>query len=143
MVLNPLLPHERVVANGGPRRCGRHVGRSPSLGMCYRASSPIDGGLTGWLWPLTRQRLSLGDRACLRVGLRPGLRVVTSDRAWAQLPLNWISGYCVRFSCHHRTRQESSCFQWAQLSISPPPKSWAAATQTRPFRRGLQKLDLL
>jgi PIN domain nuclease of toxin-antitoxin system len=31
--------------------------------------------------------LSLGDRACLSLGWRLGLTVVTCDRAWAQLPL--------------------------------------------------------
>ena len=31
---------------------------------------------------------ALGDRACLSLGLRLGLTVVTCDRAWAQLPLD-------------------------------------------------------
>ena len=50
---------------------------------------PVDGERAGRLWPLTRQLgLSLVDRACLSLGLRLGLTVVTCDRAWAQLPLD-------------------------------------------------------
>ena len=61
---------------------------SKPWGCVIEPSSPIDGGLTGWLWPLTRrQGLSLGDRACLTLGLRLGLTVVTCDQAWAQLPI--------------------------------------------------------
>jgi PIN domain nuclease of toxin-antitoxin system len=32
-----------------------------------------------------RARLSLGDRACLALGLRLGCPVITADRAWARL----------------------------------------------------------
>ena len=33
---------------------------------------PVDGEKAGRLWPLTRQQgLSLGERACLSLGLRP------------------------------------------------------------------------
>jgi PIN domain nuclease of toxin-antitoxin system len=42
--------------------------------------------LTAYLRPLTRRAgLSLGDRACLALGLRLGRPVVTADRAWARL----------------------------------------------------------
>ena len=45
----------------------------------------------GMLWAPTRQLgLSLGDRACLSLGLRLGLTVLTCDRAWAQLPLDVV-----------------------------------------------------
>lgn len=40
------------------------------------------------LRPLTRSLgLALGDRACLALGLRLGLPVLTADRAWARLAL--------------------------------------------------------
>lgn len=59
-----------------------------ALGMKVEAFLAADGEKAGQLWPLTRQRgLSLGDRACLSLGLRLGLKVVTCDRAWAELPL--------------------------------------------------------
>jgi PIN domain nuclease of toxin-antitoxin system len=40
----------------------------------------------GMLRPLTRDcGLSLGDRACIALGLRLGLAVLTADRSWAGL----------------------------------------------------------
>jgi PIN domain nuclease of toxin-antitoxin system len=36
---------------------------------------------------VVQKALSAGDRACRSLGLRLGLKVVTCDRAWAQLPL--------------------------------------------------------
>lgn len=40
--------------------------------------------LAAYLRPLTRRAgLSLGDRACLALGLRLGRPVITADRAWA------------------------------------------------------------
>lgn len=60
-----------------------------ALGMRVEPFLPVDGDRAGRLRPLTRQQgLSLADRACLSLGLRLGLTVVTCDRAWAQLPLN-------------------------------------------------------
>lgn len=60
-----------------------------ALGMRVEPFLPVDGDRAGRLWPLTRQLgLSLADRACLSLGLRLDLTVVTCDRAWAQLPLN-------------------------------------------------------
>ena len=59
-----------------------------ALGMRIEPFLPVDGERAGRLWPLTRrQGLSLGDRACLSLGLRLSLTVVTCDRAWAQLPI--------------------------------------------------------
>jgi PIN domain nuclease of toxin-antitoxin system len=47
--------------------------------------------MAGRLWAPTRQLgLSLGDRACLSLGLRLGLTVLTCDRAWAQLSLDVV-----------------------------------------------------
>jgi ribonuclease VapC len=44
--------------------------------------------MAGRLWDQTRQAgLSLGDRACLSLGLRLGVSVLTSDRVWASLGL--------------------------------------------------------
>jgi PIN domain nuclease of toxin-antitoxin system len=43
----------------------------------------------GWLRPLTRSRgLSLGDRACLALGQRLDLPVLTTDQAWEDLDLD-------------------------------------------------------
>ncbi|NBW64139.1 MAG: PIN domain nuclease, partial [Synechococcaceae bacterium WB4_1_0192] len=59
-----------------------------ALGMQVEPFVAADGERAGQLWPLTRQQgLSLGDRACLSLGLRLGLKVVTCDQAWAELPL--------------------------------------------------------
>lgn len=59
-----------------------------ALGMQVEPFLATDGECAGQLWPLTRQQgLSLSDRACLSLGLRLGLTVVTCDRAWAELPL--------------------------------------------------------
>jgi CheY-like chemotaxis protein len=42
-----------------------------------------------WLRPLTRSRgLSLGDRACLALGQRLDLPVLTTDKAWEDLQLD-------------------------------------------------------
>jgi ribonuclease VapC len=60
-----------------------------ALGMRVEPFLPVYGERAGRLWPLTRQLgLSLEDRACLSLGLRLGLTVVTCNRAWAQLPLD-------------------------------------------------------
>jgi ribonuclease VapC len=60
-----------------------------ALGMQVEPFLPADGQQTGRLWVLSRPLgLSLGDCACLSLGLRLGLPVVTCDRAWGQLPLD-------------------------------------------------------
>jgi PIN domain nuclease of toxin-antitoxin system len=50
---------------------------------------PFDSGdakIVASLWPPTcALGLSLGDRACLALGLRLGLPVLTAERAWATL----------------------------------------------------------
>jgi ribonuclease VapC len=58
------------------------------LGLRVEPFLPEDGEVVGRLWEQTRQaRLSLGDRACLSLGLRLGVDILTSDRAWATLNL--------------------------------------------------------
>lgn len=60
-----------------------------ALGLVVEPFMPGDGELAGRLWEQTRQYgLSLGDRACLSLGLRLGVSVLTSDRAWASLNLS-------------------------------------------------------
>jgi PIN domain nuclease of toxin-antitoxin system len=57
-----------------------------SLGLTVEPFTTEDGEMAGRLWEQTRQyRLSLGDRACLSLGLRLGVTVLTCDRAWASL----------------------------------------------------------
>jgi PIN domain nuclease of toxin-antitoxin system len=60
-----------------------------ALGLVVEPFTPEDGEMAGRLWEQTRQYgLSLGDRACLSLGLRLGVSVLTSDRAWASLNLS-------------------------------------------------------
>ncbi|GAX46347.1 hypothetical protein NIES4075_73680 [Tolypothrix sp. NIES-4075] len=59
-----------------------------ALGLVVEPFTPEDGEVAGRLWEQTRSfGLSLGDRACLSLGLRLGVPVLTSDRAWATLTL--------------------------------------------------------
>ncbi|MDE0178813.1 MAG: type II toxin-antitoxin system VapC family toxin [Gammaproteobacteria bacterium] len=59
------------------------------LGLAIR---PFDEGLAleaGLLRAQTRDKgLSLGDRACLALGMRENLPVLTADRAWAELGID-------------------------------------------------------
>lgn len=62
-----------------------------ALGLKIEHFTSDDGELTGKLWEQTKQAgLSLGDRACLSLGFRLNVPVLTSDRAWTSLslPLN-------------------------------------------------------
>ena len=59
-----------------------------ALGLRIEPFTVEDGEMTGRLWEQTRQAgLSLGDRACLSLGLRLGVPVLTCDQAWASLNL--------------------------------------------------------
>jgi ribonuclease VapC len=59
-----------------------------ALGLVVEPFTPEDGEVAGRLWEQTRSfGLSLGDRACLSLGLRLGVAVLTSDRAWLNLDL--------------------------------------------------------
>ncbi|MEQ9670631.1 type II toxin-antitoxin system VapC family toxin [Coleofasciculus sp. G2-EDA-02] len=60
-----------------------------ALGLTVEPFTLEDGEMVGRLWESTRQAgLSLGDRACLSLGWRLGVRVLTCDRAWAALNLS-------------------------------------------------------
>ena len=60
-----------------------------ALGLVVEPFTPEDGEMAGRLWEQTRQYgLSLGDRACLSLGLRLNIPVLTADRAWASLNLS-------------------------------------------------------
>ena len=56
------------------------------LGLKIEPFTVEDGEKAGRLWTETKQYgLSLGDRACLSLGLRLEATVLTSDCAWNQL----------------------------------------------------------
>lgn len=59
-----------------------------SLGLQVAPFTRDDGERAGRLWQKTRHaELSLGDRACLSLGLRLEVPVLTGDRAWTALSL--------------------------------------------------------
>ncbi len=60
-----------------------------ALGLQVEPFTAEDGETAGRLWTQTRQvGLSLGDRACLSLGLRLKVPVLTADRAWKNLNLS-------------------------------------------------------
>ncbi len=60
-----------------------------ALGLVVEPFMPLDGEVAGRLWEQTRSfGLSLGDRACLSLGLRLNVPVLTADRTWANLTLS-------------------------------------------------------
>ena len=62
--------------------------RLQALGLEVVAFSEEDAHGVAKLYPLTRsKRLSLGDRACLALGSRLTLAVLTADRSWASFDL--------------------------------------------------------
>lgn len=71
-------------------------GHDPREALALITDSPIevvpflteDAALTAALLPSTRpDALSLGDRACLALGMARGMPVYTADRVWASLGL--------------------------------------------------------
>jgi PIN domain nuclease of toxin-antitoxin system len=59
-----------------------------ALGLAVEPFTAVDADTAAKLWPQTRRcGLSLADRACLSLGLRLNLPVLTCDRAWAGLAL--------------------------------------------------------
>jgi ribonuclease VapC len=58
------------------------------MGLVIELFTPEDGEMAGKLWSQTRSNgLSLGDRACLALGMRLEATVLTGDRAWQSLNL--------------------------------------------------------
>lgn len=59
-----------------------------ALGLRLEPFTTAQAEVAGELWERTRKLgLSLGDRACLALGLENGESVYTTDRAWKQLNL--------------------------------------------------------
>ena len=59
------------------------------LGLAVRPFDEASALEAGLLREQTRDRgLSLGDRACLALGMREDVPVLTADRAWAELDLD-------------------------------------------------------
>jgi PIN domain nuclease of toxin-antitoxin system len=76
----------RMVDAGYPETDIRH--RLSLLGLTVRSFDGDTAMRNGFLRAATRPRgLSLGDRACLALAQREGVRVMTADRVWAQLAL--------------------------------------------------------
>lgn len=59
-----------------------------ALGLTIEPFTVEDGERAASLWMLTRPLgLSLGDRACIALGLRLNLPILTADRTWIQLAI--------------------------------------------------------
>lgn len=59
-----------------------------ALGLTVSPFTPEEAEVTGSLWQETRRYgLSLGDRACLSLGIGGGLPVYTTDQSWKKLSL--------------------------------------------------------
>lgn len=66
------------------------------LDLEIRAFDEAQALATGILREATRSLgLSLGDRACLALGMAEGIPIVTTDRAWAAVPVGKASGVVV------------------------------------------------
>ena len=60
-----------------------------ALGLTILPFTPEEAEIAGRLWSKTRSHgLSLGDRACLSLGLRLEVPVMTTDQVWALLDLS-------------------------------------------------------
>jgi ribonuclease VapC len=60
-----------------------------AVGLTIYPFTLEDAEVTGGLWQQTwPYGLSLGDRACLSLGLRLGVPVLTTDQVWASLDLS-------------------------------------------------------
>lgn len=62
--------------------------RLAALGLAAEPFTEEDARASAAIYPLTqRAGLSLGDRACLALGLRLASPVLTADRSWSQVPV--------------------------------------------------------
>jgi PIN domain nuclease of toxin-antitoxin system len=62
--------------------------RLAALGLTSEPFTDEDARASATICPITRgSGLSLGDRACLALGLRLAVPVLTGDRSWAQVPV--------------------------------------------------------
>jgi PIN domain nuclease of toxin-antitoxin system len=60
-----------------------------ALGVRLQPYTLAQAEIAGRLWPKTREfGLSLGDRACLALGLQTGYPVITADKVWQNLDIN-------------------------------------------------------
>jgi PIN domain nuclease of toxin-antitoxin system len=67
-----------------------------ALGLGIVSFTTEDAELAAHLWMQTKSiGLSLGDRACLALGLRLGIPVITADRTWATLAIG-VTGQVIR-----------------------------------------------
>lgn len=59
-----------------------------SLGLGLEPFTTTQAEIAGGLWTRTKRLgLSLGDRACLALGLEKGGAIYTADRTWTQLDI--------------------------------------------------------
>jgi ribonuclease VapC len=59
-----------------------------AVGLIVSPFTPEEAEIAGRLWQQTRQYgLSLGDRACLSLGIRLNVPVLSADQIWASLNL--------------------------------------------------------
>ena len=66
---------------------GEIAGRLEALGLNVVSFTNEDARESAMLYPKARRLgLSLGDRACLALGVRLGLPILSADRAWKGFP---------------------------------------------------------
>jgi len=62
--------------------------RLKALGLIIRPFEEDEARISAELYPIGKSiGLSLGDRACLSLGLKLGLPVLTTDKTWSRLKL--------------------------------------------------------
>ncbi len=97
--VRPLLPHAAMCSVNWAEVVQKCLARGvqveglrmdlESLGLSILPFTPEEAENSGRLWSITRiLGLSLGDRACLALGLRLSLPVLTTEKAWGKLHLD-------------------------------------------------------